>query len=94
MGVPPRILLPKVSGLPEVLRRTRPKSLYEYTFMDQPQITLTLLAGQSLFSAAMIVSFTVASIIAVELSGSTRWTGVPSTLMVMGAAIMAFPLAG
>ncbi|RME98946.1 MAG: MFS transporter [Chloroflexi bacterium] len=56
------------------------------------KITLTLLAGQSLFSAAMIIAFTIASIIAVELGGSAGWTGVPSTLVVAGAALMAYPI--
>lgn len=56
------------------------------------KITFTLLAGQSLFSASMIVAFTIASIIAVELSGSAAWTGVPSTLVVAGAALMAYPI--
>ena len=56
------------------------------------KITFTLLAGQSLFSAAMIVAFTVASIIAVELGNSTGWTGVPSTLVVAGAALTAYPV--
>lgn len=56
------------------------------------KITFTLLAGQSLFSAAMIMVFTVSSIIAVGLAGdNAQWTGVPSTLVVIGAAIMAYP---
>lgn len=56
------------------------------------KITLTLLAGQSLFSAAMIIAFTIASIIAVELGGNAGWTGVPSTLVVAGAALIAYPI--
>ncbi|GAB4440691.1 MAG: MFS transporter [Anaerolineae bacterium] len=56
------------------------------------KIVFTLLAGQSLFSASMIMIFTVSSIIAVELGGSTGWTGVPSTLVVAGAALMAYPI--
>ena len=56
------------------------------------KITITLLVEQSLLSASMIMIFTVASIIAVELAGSTSWTGVPSTLVVMGAAMMAYPM--
>ncbi len=56
------------------------------------KIVFTLLAGQSLFSASMIMIFTVSSIIAVELGGSTGWTGVPATLVVAGAALMAYPI--
>jgi len=57
------------------------------------KITLTLLMGQSFFSASLIMSFTVGSIIAVELAGGNeQWTGVPSALVVVGAAIMAYPM--
>jgi MFS family permease len=57
------------------------------------KITLTLLAEQSLFSAAMILALTVASIIAVQLTDDNeRWTGVPTALVVVGAALMAYPM--
>jgi MFS family permease len=57
------------------------------------KITLTLLVGQSLFSASFIMAFTVGSIVAVELANNnTRWTGVPSSLVVVGAALMAYPM--
>jgi MFS family permease len=57
------------------------------------KITATLLVGQSLFTAATMMAFTVASIIAVELAGGdSRWTGVPSGLVVAGAAFMAYPI--
>lgn len=57
------------------------------------KITFTLLVGQSLFSASTIMIFTVSSIIAVELANNNnRWTGVPSTLVVVGAAMMAYPM--
>jgi MFS family permease len=57
------------------------------------KITLTLLAEQSLFSAAMILALTVASIIAVQLTDdNARWTGVPTALVVVGAAVMAYPI--
>ena len=58
------------------------------------KITATLFASQSLFSAALIMSFTVSSIIMVELAGSAnRWTaGIPPTLMLIGAATMAYPM--
>ena len=57
------------------------------------KITATLFASQSLFSAAMIMSFTVGSIILVEMAGGdNRWAGVPLTLMLIGAASMAYPM--
>ena len=57
------------------------------------RITFTLLVGQSLFSASFIMAFTVGSIIAVELANdNSRWSGVPSTLVVAGAALMAYPM--
>jgi MFS family permease len=59
---------------------------------DSRRIVFTLLAGQSLFSASMIMAFTVASIIAVQLGQSNGWTGVPSALIVAGAALMAYPI--
>lgn len=57
------------------------------------KITLTLLASQSLFSAALIISFTVSAIVVVELAGGDkRWAGVPTTLVLVGAATMAAPM--
>ncbi len=57
------------------------------------KITVALVAAQSLFSASFIMVFTVGSIIAVELAGdNSRWTGVPSTLVLVGAASMAYPV--
>lgn len=57
------------------------------------KITLALLASQSLFSASFIMIFTVGSIIAVALAGgNSQWTGVPSTLVMIGAALMAYPV--
>jgi MFS family permease len=56
------------------------------------KITLALLASQSFFSAALIISFTVGSIIMVELAGNDQWAGIPSTVILIGAALMAYPL--
>jgi MFS family permease len=55
------------------------------------KITYALLAIQSLFSAAMIMGFTIASIIVVDLADNLQWTGVPATVMMIGAAIVAYP---
>jgi MFS family permease len=52
-----------------------------------------LLISQSLFSASSIIAFTVGSIIVVQLADSnSQWTGVPSTLALMGAALVVYPM--
>lgn len=57
------------------------------------KITTTLLVTQSLFSASFIMLFTVGSIIAVQLAGgNSQWTGVPSTLVMIGSAAIAYPI--
>jgi MFS family permease len=65
--------------------------------MDQPldyspgKITLTLLASQAFSSASIILLLTVASIEAVRLGGGDeKWTGIPSTLMLVAQALAAF----
>ncbi len=60
---------------------------------DGKKITLTLLASQSLFSASIIITFTVGAIIVVELANNnSQWTGVPATLIVVAAALIAYPM--
>lgn len=59
---------------------------------DQTKITVALFISQSLFSAAMIAMFTLTPIIAADLSGSDSAAGVPSTLILIGRAIAAYPL--
>lgn len=57
------------------------------------KITAALLITQSLFSATFIILFTVSSIIAVELAGgNNQWSGVPSTLTLLAAAMIAYPV--
>lgn len=57
------------------------------------KITLALLVSQSLFSASMIMAFTVGSIIILQMTDNdSRWTGVPTTLNLVGAAMMAYPM--
>jgi len=52
----------------------------------------TLVISQSLFSLSMFLNFTLASIVAVDLAGGNdQWTGVPSTVMLVGSALMAYP---
>lgn len=52
----------------------------------------TLFTTQSLFAAAMIASFTLMPIIAVDLSGSNSAAGVPNTINLLARAIFAIPL--
>lgn len=56
------------------------------------RLVATLIATQSLFTAAMIVSFTLGSVIAADLGGSDRWGGLPSTLTLVGRALFAYPM--
>lgn len=56
------------------------------------RITATLFVSQSLFSAAIIASFTLMPIIAAQLSGSESTAGVPNTLIFVGRAAAAFPV--
>ena len=57
------------------------------------RIVATLLASQSILSAGLIVIFTVASITAVRLAGGDEsWTGIPSTVLLIGAALVAAPI--
>ncbi|HID53396.1 MAG TPA: MFS transporter [Anaerolineae bacterium] len=56
------------------------------------RITGTLFTSQSLFSAAIIASFTLTPIIAADLSGSDSTAGIPSTLTLLGRAAAAYPL--
>jgi len=52
-----------------------------------------LLISQSLFSASSIIAFTIGSIIVVQLAGNnSQWTGVPSTLALVGAALVVYPM--
>ena len=56
------------------------------------RIVGSLFGGQSLFSAAIIVSFTLTSIIAFDLSGRESVAGLPSTVTLISRAIMAYPI--
>jgi MFS family permease len=51
-----------------------------------------LFTAQSLFSAGYVILFTISSILAVKMGGSTAWTGVPITLILAGAALGAWPI--
>ncbi|MDX1522289.1 MAG: MFS transporter [Anaerolineae bacterium] len=57
------------------------------------KITFGLFLSQSLFSAGLIIIFTVGSIVMVELAGgNTQWSGVPTMLVLVGAGGMAYPI--
>ncbi len=56
------------------------------------RLVATLFASESLSSAAQIASFTLMSIVAVELSGRDGAAGVPSTVNLLGQAAAAYPI--
>ena len=58
----------------------------------QQRITATLFISQSLFSASMILSFTLLPIISAHLGGTDRAAGIPPTMMMLGRAIAAYPV--
>jgi MFS family permease len=58
----------------------------------QQRITATLFISQSLFSASMILSFTLLPIISAHLSGTDRAAGIPPTMMMLGRAVAAYPV--
>lgn len=58
----------------------------------QQRITATLFISQSLFSAAMILSFTLLPIIAARLGGADYAAGIPPTMMMLGRGIAAYPV--
>ena len=56
------------------------------------RIVGSLFGAQSLFSAALIISFTLTSIIAVDLSGNESVAGLPSTVTLISRAALAYPI--
>ncbi|RMG96522.1 MAG: MFS transporter [Chloroflexi bacterium] len=62
------------------------------TRWTQWRITAVLFADQSLFSAGVIAAFTLMPILAAELSGQDSLAGVPSTVLLLGRAIAAYPI--
>lgn len=67
-------------------------SLTAVSNTTRQRIAGTLFSSQSLFSAAIIASFTLSPIIAADLSGSDSTAGIPSTLTLLGRAAAAYPL--
>ncbi|KPK03032.1 MAG: hypothetical protein AMJ56_20235, partial [Anaerolineae bacterium SG8_19] len=61
-------------------------------FGARQRIVGSLFGAQSLFSAALIISFTLTSIIAVDLSGSESAAGLPSTVTLISRAALAYPI--
>ena len=55
------------------------------------RLTTTLFLAQSVFSAAMIISFAVLPILAARLSGQDSAAGLPSTISLVGRAAAAYP---
>jgi MFS family permease len=59
---------------------------------DQRRITAGLFTTESIFSAAFIASITLLAINATELGGSEAYAGVPSTIALLGRAMIAVPM--
>lgn len=60
---------------------------------SEKKIVGTLFASQSLFSASVILIFSVSSIEAVRLAGgNAQWTGVPSTVSLIASALISYPI--
>jgi hypothetical protein len=57
------------------------------------RITVTLLAAQSLVSAAFVASGTVSVIAGAQLSGNLAWAGVPASVMQLGTAFASLAVA-
>lgn len=57
----------------------------------QQRIAIALFFVQGLFTAAVIAAFTLSPIIAANLSGSDGAAGLPSTVTLVGRAIIAYP---
>ncbi|MBP8293176.1 MAG: MFS transporter [Caldilineaceae bacterium] len=58
----------------------------------QRRITASLFTTESIFSAAFIASITLLAINATELGGSEAYAGVPSTIALLGRAMIAVPM--
>jgi MFS family permease len=58
---------------------------------EQRRTVAVLLTASGLFSASMIASFTLSSIIAADLSGNVTVAGLPNTLGLIGRAAFALP---
>jgi len=56
------------------------------------RIVAAIFVSQSLYSAAIILSFTLTPIIIVGLSGNDQSAGLPSTLNLLGRAMLAYPI--
>ncbi len=62
------------------------------TLGTRRRLIWTLFVGQSLIGAGMFAAVTLMSIAAVELSGSAGSAGLPSTSLLIGRAISAYPV--
>jgi len=58
----------------------------------QRRITATLFAAQSIFSAALLQTFTLTAIVATKLTGLESLAGIPGTLNLAGRAFIGYPV--
>jgi MFS family permease len=56
------------------------------------RLMVTLFVAASIFNAAQIASFTVLPITATELTGSETQAGLPATIVLLGRALIAYPI--
>ena len=56
------------------------------------RLLLTLFLSASIFNAAQIVSFTMLPITATQLTGGEALAGLPSTIVLFGRAVIAYPI--
>ncbi|MEW9870823.1 MFS transporter [Arthrobacter sp. HS15c] len=59
----------------------------------QRRIVAALVAGQVLGGIGMGAALSIGSLLAVQVSGSTAWSGMAATMNTLGAALLAIPLA-
>jgi len=57
------------------------------------RLIITLLLSRSIYTAAYLLMVTVSSIVVVEMAGgNNQWTGIPGTLTLVSAALVAYPI--
>jgi MFS family permease len=68
-----------------------PEETYMIDRFVRRRTTAVLFLAQSLFTAAVIASFTLSPVIAADLSGREGAAGLPTTITLIGRAAMAYP---
>jgi MFS family permease len=66
--------------------------MIDFDSSDSQRIRNTIFISQSLFSASMILTFTLLPIIAADLGGSDSLGGLPSSIITLSRAVIAYPM--